>query len=78
MFGFVVALPFLSGTVRKHIAAISMTLGAAIFWSFIIAAGIKKAFDLSEDQAFFYFLIPCAVLIALLLYPKMAKLNAKS
>ena len=59
-----------------------MTLGAGVFWGFLITFGLKYLFfellavPLSEEQALVFIGLPVVTLIFVLLWPKTSKLVA--
>ena len=54
--------------IRKYVALVSLSLGAAGFWGMLVAGALKWAFDLTEVNALLFCGFPTAVMCLLYLY----------
>jgi len=60
--------------IRKYVALVSLSLGAAIFWGAVVAGVLKWAFDLTEVNALVFCGLPVATASLLYLYLNRHKL----
>jgi hypothetical protein len=67
---FIIVLPFCSNAARRNIRLLCFVFIASVFWATVVAGTARYFFALSENQTVFYILLPVAILIAVILYPK--------
>jgi len=70
LLGFVIVLPFCSNAVRRNIRLLGLVFIASVFWAAVIAGSARYFLSLNEHQTVFYILLPVAISIAVILYPK--------
>ena len=60
--------------VRKWITLSCISLAASIFWAAIIAGAVRYIFQITEENAFFFVLIPASGLMIIYFYCSQNKL----